>query len=59
MKYKVGEISAKRGEDNKAAIHEYLKKCPFKTQAECAKDLGLTQATVSRHVIALRKEYEE
>lgn len=55
-KFNVSEVAKKRAEENKIAIHEYFKSRPFDTQGECAKALGLTQATVSKHVIALRQE---
>lgn len=56
--HNVGALRREVGERNKARVLEYFRANPFKTQRDCAKELGLNVCVISRHVMTLRAEME-
>lgn len=51
-----GEKMRKMGAETRQKIVDYFKENPFSRNRECARDLGLSEMTVSRHVIEIRKK---
>ncbi len=50
-------VAKRVGEENRAAVKQWLKTHLGGTQRECAKALGLSTMAVCRHVRAIRKEW--
>lgn len=55
MNYKQIEL----GEENRDAVREWFRLHLCGTQRECAKDLGLSDMAVNRHVRAIRAEWRK
>jgi predicted ArsR family transcriptional regulator len=57
MKYNIGAARAADGQATRRQIEEFYKNNPFAKRHECAKALGLSLVTVSRHFKALRARH--
>lgn len=51
------QIQRERGAARRVEIADYFRANPLATQHECAKDLGISRATVARHAGELRAEW--
>lgn len=58
-KWNIGEHRAALGEATRRSIEAYFEGNPFATQIECARDLGISAVTVSKHFGILRAERME
>lgn len=55
MNKNLGDIMRAKGAATRQRIFDYFTQHPWNTQADCARDLGLTKNTVSKHVKDLKK----
>jgi uncharacterized membrane protein len=56
-RFNVGAWKQEKADETRGLIRERLIERPGITQTEIARDLGVTKATVSRHVQAIRLEW--
>lgn len=57
MKWDIGKHKRDEAAATRQRVKVYMEANPLARQQECAKDLGLSTMTVSRHIGALRAEW--